>query len=401
MARKMIVDDHTNDEALSAGRVLMVATVPSMIGQFNMDNIRILRELRYEVEVASNFRDTSVWPPRKTLEFEEFLSSQGVRCVQVDYSRSPFSLRKHIKSYIETKSLLKKGRYTFVHTHTPIASAIARIAAHRIHTKVIYTAHGFHFYDGAPLTNWIIFYPVEWFLSRWTDVLITINKEDYRRASDSFCAGRTVYIPGVGVDTARFDACNIDRTRKRADFGINDGDFVLLSVGELSDRKNQRVVLDALGQLNDAGDLDNLVYLLVGVGDLWEDFENLICSYGLTRHVRMLGFRQDVDELCKAADCFVHPSVREGLGIAPLEAMAAGLPLISADVNGIKDYTEDGVSGCCVDPKNVDEMVAAIRKMRDNSSFRLECGENNRRIAKMFDIGNTDAIMRDLYKSLG
>lgn len=381
-------------------RVLMVATVPSMIGQFNMNNIRILLDMGYQVDVAADFMDTSVWPKERVQKFRDQMLEMGVECIQLDFSRSPLKIYRHFSSYKETVKLIKERHYSFIHTHTPIASAIVRQAAHKTGTKVIYTAHGFHFYDGAPLKNWIIFYPIEKHYSRYTNVLITINREDYKRASETFHAKKTVYIPGVGVDTERFAVCTVDRSSKRAELGVKDEDFLLLSVGELSERKNQKIVIDALAKMKNEGSIGNIVYLAVGKGDMQVFFEGLIKDNGLEDHIKLLGFRSDVDELCEAVDCFVHPSIREGLGIAPLEAMAAGLPLISASVNGIKDYTEDGLSGCSVDPTNVDAMVTAIKRMRDDIEFRTKCGKNNSLTAKTFDIRNTNAIMTEVYNEI-
>ena len=378
-------------------RVLMVATVPSMIGQFNMDNIRMLQEIGYAVDVAGDFTDTSVWPTERVQKFKDQMAEMGIRCFQLDFSRSMLNIRRHIRSYEEIFKLIKSRKYAFIHTHTPIASALVRIAAHKTGTKVIYTAHGFHFYDGAPKKNWVIFYPIEKWLSRYTDVLITINKEDYRRSKRKFHAKKTVKIPGVGVETEKYADCKVDRSAKRAELGVNDSDFLLLSVGELSERKNQKVIISALHKMKDAGSIDNIVYLAVGTGYQEEEFRHLISEYGLQDHVKLLGFRSDIAELCKTVDCFVHPSVREGLGIAPLEAMAAGLPLISASTNGIKDYTKNGVSGCCVDPLDVDEMIEAITRMKNDEAFRQKCGETNKRIARHFDISITNDIMRNVY----
>ena len=158
-------------------RVLMVATVPSMIGQFNMDNIRLLMEMGFTVDVACDFRDLSVWPKERIERFEGELDILGIERIQIDFSRSPLRLDNHVKSLKQMKHLLKEKNYLFIHTHTPIASAIVRLAAHTTGTRVIYTAHGFHFYRGASLKNWCIFYPVEWFLSYWTDVLVTITRK--------------------------------------------------------------------------------------------------------------------------------------------------------------------------------------------------------------------------------
>lgn len=383
---------------MSEKRALMVATVPSMIGQFNMNNIRILQDLGYKVDVAADYTDTSVWPAERIQQFKDQMEKMEIECIQLDFSRSPLKLNRHYRAYKETVKLIQKERYSFIHTHTPIASAIVRQAAYKTGTKVIYTAHGFHFYDGAPLKNWLIFYPIEKHFSRYTDVLITINKEDYKRASEKFYAKKTVYIPGVGVDTEKFAVCKVDRAAKRAELGVKDDDFLLLSVGELSERKNQIVVIEALHRMKKMGSIDNTVYLAVGKGNQEDEFRRLIKEYELQEHIKLLGFRTDIDELCETVDCFVHPSVREGLGIAPLEAMAAGLPLISAAVNGIKDYTEDGVSGCCVDPTDVEAMVKAITLMKNDKTFRERCASNNFKTAKTFDIRNTNKIMKNVYE---
>lgn len=383
---------------MSEKRVLMVATVPSMIGQFNMNNIQILQELGYTVDVAADFTDTSVWPAERVQKFKDQMEKMEIECIQLDFSRSPLKLNRHCQSYKETVRLIRERKYSFIHTHTPIASAIVRQAAHKTGTKVIYTAHGFHFYDGAPLKNWLVFYPIEKHFSKYTDVLITINKEDYNRASEKFHAKKTVKIPGVGVDTEKFAVCLVDKGAKRAELGVKDDDFLLLSVGELSERKNQKVVIEALHRMKEAETIGNIVYLAVGKGDQEEEFRGLIREYELQDHIKLLGFRTDIDELCETVDCFVHPSIRDGLGITPLEAMAAGLPLISAAVNGIKDYTEDGVSGCCIDSTNVDSMVAAITRMRNDGTFRESCALNNFKTAKTFDIRNTNEIMSEVYR---
>ena len=383
-------------------RALMYASVASMIQQFNMSNIKLLQELGYEVDVACNFEFGSTISNEKIESLKKQLNEMNVHFYHVPIPRKITDLKNLKLSYKQTLKLMNERQYHLIHCHSPIGGVICREANKQSENykncRMIYTAHGFHFYDGAPLKNWLIFYPVERALSRWTDVLITINKEDYHRASEQFRAKKTVYIPGVGVDTEKFAVCKVDNKKKRRDLSVKTDDFLLLSVGELSERKNQRIIIEALGKMKTEGSLGNTVYLAVGKGDMQKTFEGLVKEYGLEGCVKFLGFRTDIAELCKTADCFVHPSVREGLGIAPLEAMAAGLPLISAKVNGIKDYTEEGVSGCCIDPESVDEMAAAIRKMDNDTGFREKCGRNNVVTARQFDINRTNEIMRNIYK---
>lgn len=378
--------------------VLMLASVASMIDQFNMSNIDILLNMGYRVDVACNFGFGSTCSDEKITELKRKLKEKGVECYQVDFTRNVMNLIQDDKAYRQVRKLVENNRYDLIHCHSPIGGVIGRIVAHETGIKVIYTAHGFHFYTGGPKKNWMIYYPIEKLLSRWADVLITINKEDYGRAKQKFHAKETKYIPGVGVNIDRFELGQEEREQnrklKREELAVPEKGFVLLSVGELQDRKNQRVVIKALHELNNP----DIYYWAVGKGELFTEYQQLIEKYGLKDKVTLLGFRTDIVELCDAADCFVHPSVREGLGIAPLEAMAGGLPLISSYVNGIKDYTENGVSGCClIDPLSVEEMKKAIQKMYENVEFRKKCGINNLKTVKRFDIKNTDEIMKDIY----
>ena len=383
--------------------MLMVTTVPSMLGQFNMNNIRILLEMGYKVDVAADFTDTSVWPEERVHQFRNDMAVLNVECIQLDFSRDPFKIIRHINSYKETLELIKERQYAFIHTHTPIASAIVRLIAHKTRTRVIYTAHGFHFYDGSPLRNWIVFYPIEKFLSKWTDELITINKEDYKRATEKFKAKKTFYIPGVGIDTKKFAVCRVNKEKKRQELGVKSSDFLLLSVGGLSESKNQKVIIHALGQMKKEESIGNIVYLAVGKGVMKETFKNLISEYGIETHIKLLEFRTDIDELCETVDCFINLSNREESSIAPLEAMAAGLPLILAVENNIVDYTENEVSGCCIDPTSVDEIIDAIQKIRDDADFRSRCGASNWKVAKNFNIGKISDIIPEAsqgYKHL-
>ena len=379
-------------------KVLMLASVASMIDQFNMSNIDILLKIGYDVDVACNFGYGSTCSDEKIVELKAKLKEKGIRCFQIDFTRSVMNLFQDGKAYKQVRKLVENNKYDLIHCHSPIGGVIGRIVAHETNTKVIYTAHGFHFYEGGPKKNWFIYYPIEKALSKWTDVLITINKEDYNRAKKKFFAKETRYIPGVGVDVEKFEMGLKNKQQnkkiKRAELGVSDNDFVLLSVGELQDRKNQRVVIEALHMLNNP----NIYYWAVGKGELFPEYLEMIKKYGLEKNVFLLGFRTDIMELCNAADCFVHPSVREGLGIAPLEAMAGGLPLISSYVNGIKDYTENEVSGCCIiDPLSVTEMKKAIEKMYQDVEFRNRCGINNLETVKKFDIKNTNNIMQNIY----
>lgn len=366
-------------------RVLMVATVPSMIGQFNMNNIRILQELGYSVDVASDFTDVSVWPAERVQKFKEQLKDMNVEAIQLDFSRKPLKIGRHMESYRETVKLLKDRKYAFIHTHTPIASAIVRQATHKTGTKVIYTAHGFHFYEGAPLKNWLIFYPIEKHYSRYTDVLITINKEDYGRAEKHFQAKKVVYIPGVGVDTEKFAPRESGRMKIRAELGVSDERILLLSVGELNDNKNHEAVIRAISGMN------NITYVIVGKGELRDKLETTSVECGVD--CRLVGFRTDVADFYDASDVYILPSIREGLNVSLMEAMASGLPCIVSKIRGNVDLIDSDDYYLPANPSDL------ARKISDDRFWNNAIiGERNRSIIKReYSIEHIKELMRSLY----
>lgn len=367
-------------------RVLMVATVPSMIGQFNINNIHLLLEMGYTVDVASDFTDTSVWPKERIGVFKQDMKNLGIECIQLDYSRNALKLSRHIASYKETLDLLKDKKYSFIHTHTPIASAIIRLAAHKTGTKVIYTAHGFHFYKGAPFKNWIIFYPIEKLLSKYTDVLITINQEDYKNALNKFKAKKTIYVPGVGVDTQKFTPRKSGREKIRKELGIDNDRLMLLSVGELNQNKNHESVIRAIQGFD-------ITYVIVGKGELKESLE--ITAKECSVDIRLVGFRTDVADFYDAADVYVLPSIREGLNVSLMEAMASGLAVACGNIRGNIDLIEN--TDVLFSPTTISEITFALT----NAIKQREIlGLKNLEKIKTFSLETVNALMLELYKNI-
>ena len=185
-------------------RALMVCTTASMIGNFNLPNLKLLQQQGSQVDVACNFKTGSNWADRDSDELKQYLKNNKIRFYQIDFARSPFKLFDNLNAYNELKSIITKNNYTYVHCHTPVGSVITRLITAKLHIPVIYTAHGFHFFKGAPLKNWLLYYPVEKWLSRYTDILITINDEDFKIAKNKMNAKKTIEIPGAGVVTSKF-----------------------------------------------------------------------------------------------------------------------------------------------------------------------------------------------------
>jgi len=363
-------------------KVLYVATVSGTMGFFT-SHINMLLEQGHTVDFACKLERP----------INQDILDKGCHIYNIKFKRTPLKITNYA-AYKKLKSLIVQGRYNIVHTHTPVASALARLACRNLkNVTVIYTAHGFHFHKGAPLINWLIYYPIEKFLSRYTDLLITINKEDYA-AAQKFMNGKTVYIPGVGIDTKKFSGTLVNKQKKRMELGVPENTFVVLSVGELNRNKNHDVIIRSLAKLKNTG----ICYLICGHGPMENHLRSLSEKFGLEKQVRLLGYRKDMAEIYKAADIFAFPSRREGLGLAALEAMASGLPIVTSNIHGIVDYSINGVTGFNCRPRDVDGFAKAIETLISNVKLRTEMGKYNVNAVKTFDITNAIEIMRCIYE---
>ena len=347
-------------------KVLITASVPSMIGQFNMNNLHILLDLGYEIHIGCNFKDRSIWNEERIREFLKEMNLLGIKCHQIDFSRNPVKLYSDYKAYTQIDKLLSKARFEFIHCHTPTAGVITRIAAKAKGVRTIYTAHGFHFYKGAPLKNWLLYFPVEWILSFFTDVLITINKEDYTRAKKYMKAKKIEYVPGVGIDLSRFSGSLSDeqKQKKKMETGIPSDAKIILSVGELNENKNHEIIIRVLAKLKNK----KIHYVIAGIGNLKNYLSKLSKELGVENNVHLIGFRNDIAEIYKISDIFVHPSFREGLPVALMEAMASGLPCVVSSIRGNVDLIENHNDLLC-NPCNENQFANAILKLISDFDF--------------------------------
>lgn len=374
-------------------KVLILASVASMIDQFNMPNIRLLKDMGYKVHVACNFEEgnTCSYPQIEKLKFT--LKELNVEYYQIDFKRNVMKVLDNIKAYKQVTSLMKNNMYEFVHCHSPIGGVVGRIGGKITKTRVVYTAHGFHFYEGAPFKNWIVYYPIEKWLSRYTDCLVTINKEDYNRAKKSFNAKKVRYIPGVGLDVDKYSITKIDKKLKCKELGLPEDSFVILSIGELNKNKNHQTVIKALKKLNNS----KIHYVICGQGQLEYYLKNLIEKLGLEKQVHLLGFRKDIPEILKMSDLFIFPSFREGLSVALMESMAAGLPVVCSDIRGNSDLIENGLGGYLVKPDDVDGFKIAINKLRKSEKLRKDFSDNNIKEIKNYSFDSITKEVERIY----
>ncbi|MBM7709061.1 glycosyltransferase family 4 protein [Enterococcus lemanii] len=375
-------------------RALIFASVASMIDQFNMRNISILQELGYEVDVACNFETGSSTSEKQVKRLIEELKEKNIGMYHIPIPRKLTTLNDLIKSFKETKKVSKTKKYDIVHCHSPIGGVIARQIFKDFRkkgTRVIYTAHGFHFFKGAPLKNWLIYYPIEKWYSKYTDTLITINKEDKKIAKEKLSSKNLEYIPGIGIETKK----NIvfDKEKKLKELKISTQDIVLLSVGELNKNKNHEIVIKAISELQ----INNIQYIVCGKGELDEKLNKLVADLNVSGKVKFLGFRNDIDEICMVSDLFIFPSYREGLSVALMEAMSFGLPVICSNIRGNIDLIDEGKGGYLQPPSDILEITKNLNKLLKNKQLRNRMGDYNKNKIREFDKKIVDDKMRKIY----
>lgn len=332
----------------------------SRFGSFAKSSIAAARELGIEYHIASN--ETGIDLSVKDAECKEL----GIYHHHIDINRSPAAVRDNRLAKKQISELIEKYRFDAIHCNTPMGGVLGRLCGKKYGIKtVIYQAHGFHFWTGAPKKNWLIYYPVEKYLARYTDILITINKEDYKRAENFHLkkGGKIYYVHGVGVDTHVSDHLTVDIAAKRRELGIDPDKKVFITVGELIPRKNHLTAIDAFIK----ADIDNAILMICGRGELENAMREHITSLNAQEKVIMLGFRSDVSELLAASNYFVFPSLQEGLPLALMEAMSAGLPCIAANIRGNTDLLGDDYRYLFA-PHDVDKLAEMFRSIVNEPS---------------------------------
>ena len=366
---------------------LIVSTIIGFIASFERSDIAILQEMGYEVHIACNCDIFSSREKLKRLEDMKIIKHH------ISFARNPFDL-SNIKAYKSLVRLMKKEKFDIVHCHTPVGGVLGRIAANKAEVpRIIYTAHGFHFFKGAPKINWLLFYPIEKWLSQYTDILITINDEDYSLASKNFHAKVTERIHGVGVDIDRFLSKKDCRTKKRKELNIQDNEALLLSVGELDKDKNHIEVLEAMKTLGKEG----FKFCVAGTGALEDSHKKFIQENGLEDCVKLLGYRKDIPELLQAADIYVFPSLFEGLSVALMEAVAARIPIACSEVRGNVDTV---ITDESYFPSNSpSKLIDVIRNISSMSNCEKEnMVEKNYKNLIKYRLSAVQEEMKKIYK---
>lgn len=342
-------------------KFLMVTTIQNTVEAFLIPHIKMLEQNGYEVWIATNIYK----------EIPEDLKEN--KWINIPFSRNPFS-KSSFKAIKEMRNLIKDNNFEIVHFHTPVAAFLGRYAAMKEKQKnVIYTAHGFHFFKGAPLKNWIIYYPMEKLATNWTDKIVTINEEDFETAKKMAGKNTKVYkVDGVGLNLENYR--NGDKEKIKNELKIQDNEFVISMIGELNQNKNQIQLLKAVTLLKNTG-IDNIRVIFVGVGNQEDVLKEEVKKNNLK--VNFLGYRKDVKDIIATSDIICSMSYREGLPRNIMEGMAQGKPFIVTNIRGNRDIIKDSRNGFLVEVNNIEETAKKIKELINNDKLRVKIYKKN------------------------
>lgn len=368
-------------------KALLVATVQSHIAQFHRPLIKVLKESGYEIHVAA----------RDNLDEKNGLMIKNVdRIYNIPFQRNPIDSR-NLQAYQKLKALLQIEKYDFISCNTPVGGVLARLAASHVRkqgTRVYYTAHGFHFYKGAPRFNWIIYYPIEKYMAHYTDTLVTITKEDYILAKSNFRTN-VVHIHGVGADDKKFLSVTPEQVQQfRIDQGYN-GKFVVLCVGELNKNKNQKTVIDAIKKVTESH--PEIILLVAGNGPLEQKLKMQVETLELQNHVQMLGYCVDLEKYTNACDVLVSASFREGMPLNIIEGMMCKKPVVASYNRGHKELIVDEKTGFLFEASNSKDLAKYIELCIEDGELRQQLGQNGYHHVKPYLSRNVEKELRKVY----
>ena len=345
-------------------KILYVTTVSSTINAFLIPHINMLRGKGYQVDCACSINQ----------EIKKDELDKEVNIYEIPFKRNPIH-PSNIKALNKLIKLQKENKYDIVHVHTPTAGVYGRLLKVKFpKLKTIYTAHGFHFFKGAPKLNWAIYYPIERIMAKFTDTIITINSEDFERAK-KFKIRNTYKVDGVGVDLDKYNLDNFNRNEIRKNLNLKQDDFVILMIAEVNKNKNHKQMIDAIEILKNKG-IDNIKVLCAGDGVIFDEVKQYIEDKNLQENIHMLGFRTDINELISACDIGILMSYREGLPRNIMELMACKKPVIGTDIRGIRDLVNDGVNGYLVKVRDIEGTAKSIEKIYGDKKLLDDMSDN-------------------------
>ena len=358
-------------------RVLLIATVQSHIGQFHKPLMKMLKENGWEIHVAA--RDNLIEKNGLQLEYPDLVFN-------VPFQRSPFD-KRNIEAFKEIKRILDQNHYDVIHCNTPVGGIVGRLAGNKYRktgTQIFYTAHGFHFYKGASKLNWLVYYPIEKWMSRYTDKLITITEEDYELAKKKFHCP-IYHIHGVGANSTKYHPISAEeQEKKKQELGLEG--HIIVNVGELLPNKNQRTAILAMEKI--LKEVPDAKLLIAGNGPEKENLENLAKELGLDDHVIFLGYTTQLQEYLQICDLEMACSYREGLPLNVMEAMLCGKPVVASNNRGHRELVRKGRNGYLVNANDVDGFCEKAMCCMNKSSYKEKTITSTVELFKDINVAN-------------
>lgn len=365
---------------------ILVTSTDLMMAQFLIPHMLYLAQSGFDIEIACSDVGGRMEEIRQKLQGKV----NGIHVVRL--VRSPSS-PSNLKGYRDMKRVISAGQYDIIWTNEPVMGVVTRLAARNVRkngVKVLYMVHGFHFYKGAPKINWMVYYPIEMLMASYADAICAVNQEDYARAKKMHVK-QVEYIHGIGINTSRLTQKEIQKDI-RSELGLGKDAFLVLSVGELNENKNQKTVIKAIAGLKDP----KIHYILCGKGDRLNRLKEYAEDLKIADQVHFLGYRRDVADICSQSDVFAMPSYREGLPVAALEAMYCGLPLVTSKIRGLSDVMKDGVTGYLCQPDDAKVFAERIAGLKSDAGLRTKMAKHNKRIARSYCIEETKTEVLEL-----
>lgn len=384
---------------------MIIANSASMIDHFNRDNIAILEDLGYEIIVAANFHKGNSSTDSKIKAFYDELIERHITVIDLPVPRKVTGIGATIKSIKILKNFLASTPCDLIHTQTPFGGVVGRLAAKKQRkagkTKVIYFVHGFHFFKGSGIKSWTIYYTLEKYLTKFTDILITLNKEDYNFSLRKFKNLSIKYVPGIGVNTNKIADISIDRDAKLKSLHLPTDKHIILNVSELIPRKNVADSIKAFANSN-RGDA---ILVICGKGDGLDELKALANDLGVSNSVYFLGYRTDILEIYSISDLFLFSSRQEGLSVAVMQAMATGIPAVISDIRGNRDLLlpdSDRINEpFLIKQGDISAYSSSINTLLDDALYREKVGRTNyNNCRKYFDLKTVHQLMLEIYKEV-
>ncbi|MCH7320611.1 glycosyltransferase family 4 protein [Solibacillus sp. MA9] len=368
-------------------KILFVASVYRHLTVFHIPYMQYFQSQGYEVWAAAGIGN----------EDKENLQKLNIKCVDIPFSRSPLSAQ-NMTAYQALKKLFHSERFDLVHVHTPIAALLSRAAFRNVkHGKIVYTAHGFHFYKGAPKQNWLIYYTAEKLAAKWTDHLITMNDEDYKNAQKLLPVEKISYVHGVGVEFTTEVLTSSEKAEMKAQLCLPNDAVVISCVAEMNSNKNHQFLLRNWQQLKQ--DNPNLELLLIGNGEMEHELQTYVAKEQLVG-IHFLGYRRDVPKLLQISDIVTLLSHREGLPKSIMEAMEASIPCVVTNTRGLRDLVQTNENGYVIEHGDDQSLIAAFAKLAQSAHLREQMGQRAKQLVEPFVL---DMVLQEyitIYKKL-